>query len=139
VTSPTVWADARPRVQSVADALGCAVAWPNEEAEEPDPASGTLPLFLAVEIEGDASAPFEVGVGAIWQETGELSVHVLVPTGTGIDAGIAARKAITDAFRDVTTGPLIWDRFRFPPGGIDQNSGNWFRLTVGISYSYTDR
>jgi hypothetical protein len=125
-------------VQAVADALGLVLAWPNENADEPEPdGTGALPMFVAVEIEADATAPLEVG-GSMWQEQGRVTVHVLVPTGTGIAEGLAARKAFANGFRGQPPGPLLWDAFSFPPGGSDLESGNWYRLSLGIAYRFTD-
>ena len=138
MASPEVWLDARPRVQAVADALGIVAAWPNEAAQEPEPdGTGNLPLWCSVEIEADASAPYEIG-GSMWQEQGRLSVHVFLPTGAGIEAGLAARKAFADAFRGLPPGALLWDDFMFPAGGTDQAEGNWYRLSLGIGYRFTD-
>jgi hypothetical protein len=138
MASPEVWAAARVRVQAVATALGLTVHWPNEASEEPEfDGSGGLPLFVAVDIEADATAPIEIG-GSMWRETGRVSVHVLVPSGTGIDAGLAARKAFADGFRGAQAGALLWDEFTFPPGGTDQAEGNWYRLSLGVAYRYTD-
>jgi len=138
MASPAVWTAARAKVQAVADALGLTVAWPNEPSEEPEfDGTGALPMFAAVEIEADATAPLEIG-GSMWRESGRVSVHVLVPSGTGIDAGLAARKAFADGFRGQAPGALLWDEFTFPPGGQDQGEGNWFRLSLGIAYRYTD-
>lgn len=141
MSSPEVWADARPRIQAAADALGITVAWPNEPAEEPEPgADGGLPMFLAVEFESDGAEPYELG-GATWQEDGTIYVHVLTPTGAGIEGGNAVRKAVADAFRGLGAGAapgLVYDRFRFPPGGSDEASGNWFRLSLAIEYRFTD-
>lgn len=138
MASPQVWAAAKVRVQTVATALGIVVAWPNEATQEPEfDNTGALPMWAAVEIEADAGQPIELG-GAMWQENGLLSVHVLVPSGTGIDAGLTARKAFADGFRVQTPGALVWDQFSFPPGGNDQAEGNWYRLTLGVSYTFTD-
>jgi hypothetical protein len=137
VASPEVWQAAVPLIEAAADALGIVVAWPNEPVEEPEADEfGALPLWAAVEIEADAAAPYEVG-GSMWQETGRLWIHVLSPTGTGIEAGLAARKAFADAFRGRPPGPLLWDDFAFPSGGADEG-GNWFRLSLGIGYRWTD-
>lgn len=138
MASPEVWAEARARVQSVADALGMFVAWPNEDSQEPEALpDGSLPLWAAVEIEADAAQPYEVG-GSMWQETGRVSVHVLIPSGMGIAEGLSARKAFANAFRSQAPGALLWDDFAFPPGGADTAEGNWFRLSVGIGYRFTD-
>jgi hypothetical protein len=135
MTSPVVWTEARERVQAVADTLGLAVSWPNEWMDEPEAdLDGHLPMWVAVDIEADASAPYEVG-GSLWQETGRLSVHVLIPTGGGIEQGLAARKAFADGFRGGAPGAVLWDDFSFPSGVTDEG-GNWFRLSLGIGYRY---
>lgn len=138
VASPEVWAEAQAIVQAAADALGLLVSWPNAEIEEPEALpDGTLPPFLAVEIEADGAEPIELG-GATWDEQGTLWLHLLIPTGSGITEGGQIRKALADAFRGRPGGALLWSRYRFPPGGQDENSGNWYRLSLGVEYSFTD-
>lgn len=140
MASPEVWADAQARVAAVATALGLTVNYPNAETQEPELGDdGVLPSFLAIEIEADGAAPYELG-NSIWLEDGRLWVHVLIPTGSGITDGLAIRKAVANAFRATpNSGAILWDAFSFPPGGRDESSGNWFRLSLGISYRFTDR
>lgn len=138
MSSPEVWAEAQAIIQAAADALGLAVSWPNEESEEPEALpDGTLPPFLAVEIEADGAEPIELG-GGVWDETGTLWLHLLVPTGSGITAGGTIRKTLANAFRGRPGGALRWLDYRFPPGSIDEGSGNWYRLSLGVHYGFTD-
>jgi len=141
MSSPEVWTDARARIAAQADALGLAVIWPNEPGQEPEPldgGDGSLPAFLSVEIAADGGEPVELG-GATWEERGTIWLSVLVPSGSGIASGLALRKALSNAFRGLDPGPIVYEAFSFPPGGADEGSGNWYRLTLGVSYSFTDR
>lgn len=140
MASPQVWSDAKARIAAVAASLSLIVNYPNAESEEPELADdGTLPAWLACEIEGDGAFPLELG-GTTWQEDGRIFVHVLSPTGSGIEAGLTIRQVIAGAFRVPSAVPgLAYDGFTFPPGGSDESSGNWFRLSLGISYRWTDK
>lgn len=130
MSSPAVWTDARARLEAAALAP---VAWPNEAFAPPEPPGP----WIAVEVYGDLSEPIEIG-GGTWQESGTLLLHVMVPTGTGIAAGLALRKAAANLFRGLPPGPVLYDGARFDPGGADDD-GLWHRLSVGISYRYQDR
>jgi len=140
MSSPEVWADARARIAAQAESLGLPVVWPNEPQEEPEPLDGedgTLPAFLAVEITADGEEPIELGAGA-WRERGNVWIHVLIPSGAGIADGLQMRKAMANAFRGLDPAALVYDGFSFPPGGTDEGAGNFYRLSLGISYSFTD-
>jgi hypothetical protein len=141
VSSPEVWADARARIEAQAAALGLSVIWPNEPGQEPEPVDGgdgSLPAFLSVEIMADGGEPIELG-GATWEERGTVWISVLIPSGSGIGAGLQIRKALSNAFRGLDPAALNYDGFSFPPGGTDEGAGNWYRLSLGVSYSFTDR
>ncbi|MFC7611625.1 phage tail terminator-like protein [Teichococcus aestuarii] len=101
MSSPQVWDDARARIELGAAQLGLSVAWPNEQFQEPAPFSpdgGVANLWIAVSIRGDLSEPYEIE-GGIWEETGTVEVHVMLPATAGIRPGLLARKALANLFR----------------------------------------
>ncbi|MFH5927077.1 DUF4128 domain-containing protein [Roseomonas xinghualingensis] len=141
MSSPDVWTDARARIKAAADALGLPVAWPNEAFPEPqpyDPASGAPLHWIAVEISGDLSEPLEIGREGVWEETGMVHLHLMIPTGSGLAAGLAQRKALANAFRGLLPAPVMYRGAIFDPSGPADEDGNWARLSLRVPYSYQD-
>ncbi|MFC0410942.1 phage tail terminator-like protein [Roseomonas elaeocarpi] len=133
MSSPEVWADAQVLIRDTAATQGLPVAWPNEVFDDlPEPPAP----FVAVEIRGDGAEPYELG-GGVWREDGSLYLHVMVPTGSGITAGLQLRKAFADGFRGLPPRTVIYDSFSFDPGSDDEE-GNWHRLTLRVAYHYQD-
>lgn len=133
MASPEVWTDARARLEAAALG-GTTIAWPNEPFDLPEP----LAPYLVAEISGDMSEPIELGSGGTWQEDGTVWVHVMVPVGEGITAGLALRKTIANLFRGVIAGGIVYRSAQMDPGGTD-DEGNWFRLSLGVQYIFQDR
>jgi hypothetical protein len=141
MSSPDVWTDARARIEDVAATLGLPVAWPNEAFPEPqpyDPATGAPFHWIAVEISGDLSEPMELGREGVWEETGTLHLHLIVPTGSGIETALTERKALVGAFRGLPPAAVTYRGAILDPGGPSEGDGNWFRLGARIPYSYQD-
>jgi hypothetical protein len=132
--SPEVWADAERLIRAgVAEmAQPVAVAWPNERFKEPSPPAP----FLAVEGMGDGAEPYEIQDG-VWVEEGAVMVHITVPTGGGVSAGLALRKEVASWFRGLPARPVVYERFVMDPGGADED-GNWYRLGLRVLYRYQD-
>lgn len=134
MASPEVWQEARSRLEAAN--LGVPIAWPNEGFA--DPADSTDPIFVSVEIEGGLSAPIEIGLNATWEESGALWCHVMIPSGTGIVAGIALRKTIANLFRDLPPGPVTWTSADLDIGGQSEDGG-YFSLPLRVTYRFHDR
>jgi Bacteriophage related domain of unknown function len=134
MSSPEVWQEARSLLENAG--LGVPFAWPNEEF--PDPADSADPIFVAVEIEGGLAMPAEIGPGPFWEESGRLTCWVMVPRGTGIDAGKGLQKAIANVFRFAVPGPVIWHEVDMGPGRTS-DEGNYFAMSVEAGYRFTDR
>lgn len=137
--SPEVWTDVRARLAAAARSAGLFVEWPNETgADRPSPPAP----WVSVEVAAEATAPIEIGIGT-WQENGSVWLSIMVPTGSGIETGLALRKGLSTAFRDpadVTTGLVYRDGQTFDPlerAGTDD--GVYARLTLVIRYIYQDR
>lgn len=134
--SPAVWADARARITIAAASLSLPVAWPNETFKTPEP---PVP-WLAVEASATTDDPIEL-TGGMWQEDGFVWLHVMIPAGTGIDAGLTLRKSLANAFRSVSDAPdgLIYRGANFDPSGPGTDDGMYQRLTASIAYIFQDR
>lgn len=132
--SPEVWADARRLILDGNAQLAqpVPIAWPNERFEDPEP---PVP-FIFVEGRGDTSEPYELG-GGVWVEDGAVLLHIAVPTGSGIERGIAIRKAASGWFRGLPPRPVVYEGFSLDPGAMDED-GNWYRLTLRVRYRYQD-
>ena len=130
MSSPEVYQDARTLIADGAAQIGLPVAWPNRKFQAPEPPAP----FLAVEVMGDGAEPYELG-GGVWVEDGTVEVAVVVPTGTGIEQGLALRKAVAGWFRGLPAREVTYGRFIMDPGGMDED-GNWFRLPLRVSYRF---
>lgn len=139
MSSPAVYDDAREKIETAAAALGIPVAWPNEAFDEPHPFTedGTPTVWLAVEFEGDVSEPIEIGDG-VWNEDGVIHLSFMVPKGTGIRAGLVARKEFGMVFRGQPVSPVLYRDMVLDPGGPGETDGQWRFLGLRISYSYQD-
>lgn len=140
MSTPAVWDDARARIELGAAQLGIPVAWPNEQFAMPqpfEPATGQANLWIAASIRGDLSEPYEIE-GGIWEETGTVEVHVMLPTTAGIRPGLVARKALANLFRGVIEGPVTYRSAILDAQGIPDEDGNWVPLTLRVTYSYQD-
>jgi hypothetical protein len=134
--TPAVWADARARITAAAASLSLPVAWPNEAFTTPEPPAP----WLAVEASASTDDPIEL-TGGMWQEDGLVWLHVMIPSGSGIDAGLTIRKSLANAFRSVTDAAvgLIYQGANFDPSGPGTDDGMYQRLTAMVSYIYQDR
>lgn len=135
--SPLVWDDVLPRIVAAAAAAGLTVEIPNED---PGPRPVPPQPWLDIEVAADASNPIEMG-GAIWEERGQVFLHVMIPVGTGIRDGLAYRKALSVAFRAVSGAPdgLVYRQGQaFDPMGPGTDDGVYRRLTLIIRYDYQD-
>jgi hypothetical protein len=141
MSSPEVWTDAKARIEAAAGALGLPVAWPNEPFPEPQPydaATGAPFHWLAVEISGDLSEAMELGREGVWEETGMVHLHLMIPTGSGIASGLVERKALANAFRGLPPAAVTYRGAILDPSGPADEDGNWARLALRIPYSYQD-
>lgn len=135
--SPVVWNDALPRILAAAASVNLIVELPNEEA-------GPRPVppqpWLDIEVAADAAMPLEMG-GAIWEEHGQIFLHVMIPVGSGILDGLTIRKALSVAFRAVSGAPngLVYRQGQaFDPMGPGTDDGVYRRLSLIIRYDYQD-
>jgi hypothetical protein len=134
MSSPEVWQTARSLLENAG--LGVPFAWPNEVF--PDPADSTDPIFVAVDIVGYLAMPAEIGPDPFWEESGRLLCEVMVPSGTGIDAGKPLQKAIANVFRFAVPGPVIWHEVTIGPDR-DAQDGAYYAMSVEAGYRFTDR
>jgi hypothetical protein len=136
--SPEVWVDALPRIVAAAASAGLPMMRPNE-----DPLPRPVPPapWLDVEAAAESAAPIELG-GQIWEERGIIFLHILIPVGSGLMAGLVARKALSVAFRTVTDAiPGLYynhDGHGFDPMGPPGDDGVYRDLTLIIRYRFQD-
>lgn len=135
MSSPDVWTDAKARLLAYATAKPITVAWPNEAFTKPEPPAP----WLAVEAYGDGSEPIELGRDAAWIEEGSIDVHVMVPVGSGVAAGLAIRKEVQDLFRGIEPDELVYDGAALNRLGPVADDGVYRPLTVRIFYRYQSR
>jgi hypothetical protein len=135
--SPEVWADALPRIQATATGLGILVALPNEDfTGRPNPPAP----WLDIEAAAESAQTLEMG-GRIWEEEGSLFLHLMIPVGTGITAGLTMRKAFSVAFRavsDAINGLYYRGGQAFDPLGPGSDDGVYRRLSLIVRYSFQD-
>ena len=132
MTSPVVWADALARVQAVASAASVTLQQPNTAAPSGDA------LYLQLEVASAMSDRMEMGgeLSQPWDEAGQIMCHVQVPSGAGVADGLAARSAVSVAFRSAAALPagLEYQGHIFDPG--DAQAGDWYRLSLHVSYRF---
>jgi hypothetical protein len=138
MSSPDVWDDVSARVLAAAAALSPSipVAMPNEEFERPDPPN----YWIGLDTIAHTTTPIEL-TGGMWQESGTVLVHVMLPVFTGIRAGLVIRKAISNAFRNVADAPagLIYrDGQMLDSLGIPSDDGIYRPLSLAVNYIWQD-
>lgn len=133
--TPEVWDDARARIDAAARALLIAVNWPNESVgERPDPPT----MWIDIEAAAESSNDIEIA-GTMWDEQGQIYIHLMVPVGTGVREGFRVRMLLSDAFLGVTDGPegLSYRNGRsFDLMGPPGDDGVYRRLTLIVRYHY---
>lgn len=134
MTSPVVWDDALARATAACTALGLTLEQAN--ARQDDHASA----WVLFETSTQAADRAELGPGAIWEESGQIWLHVMVETGVGLRDGIVARKGLGMAFRQAAGLPdgLEYHGMSFDPAATADDPGNWLRLSLAIDYIYQD-
>ena len=123
--------DARTKI--LAANLGVPIAWPNVTFNKPI----TPGPWLAVECTSHTIDPIELS-GGVWSEEGTVYVDVFVPTGTGTDAARTLAKSISNIFRGIYTGPVIYNGGSIGNGSISENDGMWWVITVTVQWRYQD-
>lgn len=134
MSSPAVWDDAWSRALASATAQGLALV----EVAMQDTADHEG-IYLMFETRADSSESIELS-GLIWQELGQIWVHVMVPTSTGTRPALVVRKAIATTFRAAQSLPtgLVYLGMAFAPPESATDIGNWARLSLAIDYRYQD-
>jgi len=132
MTSPVVWDDAFARATAAAGVLGLVVL----DATAQNRVQSTA--YVLFETAG--ASVDRIGVGEIAdEETGQIMLHLMVPSGSGAPAAIAQRKQLSTAFRRPDGLPvgLYYDDRQFDPPDADQ-PGNWVRFSLLVDYRYQD-
>jgi Bacteriophage related domain of unknown function len=137
--SAAVYADARARVQAVADAAGInVVAWPNEPPpDRPEPPK----TWMAAGFYENGATVIEIG-NSLWEERGQVMIDVMVPVGEGIADGLTLRDALKTAFRAAASLPVglhYGTEESYDQTGAQSEDGVYFRLTMTAAYRYQTR
>lgn len=102
---------------------------------QPEPPS----MFLSVEMAGQSLAPIELGeTHSVWEEKGQLYVHVVVPSGFGSRDARDMAKQIANIYRGLGPRNVVWRRATIGIGGTSDDNGSWWGLTIAVDYSYQD-
>lgn len=134
MSSPEVWDDALARATAAAAALGVPIV--EVAMQDTSDRSG---IFLMIETRADTSDRIELD-GLVWEELGQVWVHVMTPTGSGSRPALVVRKAVAGAFRfAANTAPgLVYLGCSFPPPDSGDRPGNWARFSLAVDYRYQD-
>lgn len=134
MSSPEVWDDALARVQALGAAQNVRVV----EVGVPDGSDDTA-MYLAIETTANSADRIEI-TGQVWEEEGQVWVHVTMPSSTSQRPGIVLRKAVADVFRFADGMPpgLVYLGWSAPPPDAGSTTGNWYRLSLAVDYRYQD-
>lgn len=103
--------------------------WPDQATPSP---------FIYVEMVGDIleqETDCEVGDN-LWQESGSIRLHVMVPNDTGTIEARRLCRLLVGLFREVTLGPLRFERMSIGAGVPGEEKANLFRMTAFVEYVY---
>ena len=131
MSSPVPFADAESRI--LAANLGVPVAWPNTTFTKPNPPAP----WLSVDITSHILGPVELA-GGVWQEEGTLFVDVFVPVGTGSAGARTLAKAVSNIFRGLDAGPVVYLGGSIGNGSVAEPDGMWWLITVTVQWRYQD-
>ena len=136
MTSPTVWDDALARAAAVCGSLGL----PLEQANTQQADHGDAVMWVLFEVATQSADRLELGLAPVWEEDGQIWLHLAVSAGAGLRDGIVARKALATAFRLADRLPpgLVYQGMSFDPAASADDGGNWVRLSLAVDYRYQD-
>lgn len=136
MTSPAVWDDALSRATAACAALGL----PLEQVNRQQGDHSAAPIWVLFETATHSADRMELGPSPIWEEDGQIWLHLAVSAGAGLRDGIVARKALATAFRlaDQLPAGLVYQGMSFDPAASADDGGNWVRLSLAIDYRYQD-
>ena len=91
---------------------------------------------VLVEIFGDLMDQASIGAETVaanrWRETGQLSLHVLVPRGGGTRQARKLSRQLYDLFRGQEIGSIRFGTASIGAGEPGEMDGNYYRMTVTI-------
>jgi hypothetical protein len=133
--SPEVWDDALARAQAACAALQLPLEQPNTQQQDHE----GDPLWVLIEGQARLSDRIELD-GLVWQEDGQIWLHVMAATGSGARPALVARKALAAAFRTASGLPdgLTYLGHDFGPADAGDEAGNWTRFSLAIDYRFQD-
>jgi hypothetical protein len=132
MSAPAVWEDAKARIRAVAGQHNLPVELPNEGKTD---GGG---LYVRAEIHSSGAAQLDLD-NSVWIEEGMVAVDLMVPTGTGFDQANAIRHEFGRAFRrGIPPQGLVYLEQGSLPGEQGDDAGNWYRLTLSVSWSFQD-
>jgi hypothetical protein len=98
------------------------------------------PAWVYVEVYGDSYVQDTMGApGAnVWEETGAVYLHVMVPSGTGSAAARTHANALLNLFREKPVSNIFMPEMSIGAGDPGRDFPNYFAITATISWSRRD-
>ena len=118
-----------------------ALVFDNEVIATPADASGNDLPFVQVQITGDLWDQASIGAGDRlenrWEETGELLLSVIVPTGTGSLLARQHAEALANIFRglNLDESNIEFRDISIGLGVAAQDRGSWWLLPMRINWT----
>lgn len=98
------------------------------------------PAWVYVEIYGDSYNQDTMGApGAnVWEETGAVYLHVMVPSGTGSADARAHANALLNLFREKPVSNIFMPEMSIGAGDPGRDFPNYFAITATIAWTRRD-
>ncbi|MBB6011878.1 hypothetical protein HNR59_001223 [Aquamicrobium lusatiense] len=98
------------------------------------------PAWVYVEIYGDSYNQDTMGApGAnVWEETGAVYLHVMVPSGTGSADARAHANTLLNLFREKPVNNIFMPEMSIGAGDPGRDFPNYFAITATIAWTRRD-
>lgn len=112
----------------------------NEPFTKPEPPAPWIAVDLTRVLYGQESIGASEQKDNRWDANGDLSIRVLVASGTGADRAWELAEAIADIFRGLTLfgGDLEFGFAFTDEGGPSEEEGNWYELPIIIKWRHVE-
>lgn len=98
------------------------------------------PAWVYVEIYGDSYNQDTMGApGAnVWEETGAVYLHVMVPSGTGSEDARTHANTLLNLFREKPVSNIFMPEMSIGAGDPGRDFPNYFAITATIAWTRCD-